>query len=331
MLSVGRRPIDKTDMPKVDIWERLSPQSRVAVIQGRALDAAFRTQTTDPMAVTRERYRHERMYWNSPQVELARVRDLALDTAWGRLCVRLYAPSDEAKLPVLLYSHGGGYIVGDLDTHDGICRALARRSGWAVLAVDYTLAPERQFPVQHDQVFAVLQHVARQGDDWGLDRGRIVLGGDSAGAHLSLGAALQARAKAGPAVSGLLLYYGGYGLRDSVSSRLYGWSDLDGMDGPDTARYRSYFMPDARDCDHPRYNLLAADLTGLPPAFIGAVAFDPLRDDSIALAELMQERGVAHRLVVYQGVLHAFLHFAPIEPVAVQAIDDGAAFLRSIL
>jgi len=240
------------------------------------------------------------------------VRDMAADTPYGTVPVRLYRPEpDGHALPVLLFAHGGGFMLGNPDTHDRICRLLARNSGWAVLAIDYTLAPEKKFPLQPDQVFAVLQHVAGQGGAWGLDTRRIALGGDSAGAHLCLMAALDARAAGGPVVCGQVLYYGAYGLKDSASRRLYGWADLDGLGDDDSAQYRDAYTATAQDREHPRNNLLKSDMAGLPPAFIAAVAYDPLRDDSLVLAEFFKERGVPHQLEIYEGVLHGFLHCSP--------------------
>ena len=317
-------------MPKVDIRSCLSAGSLQALQLSRQQYASFKSASSVPLTVMREGYNHERAYWNSFQVALPAVRDLALDTAHGHVPLRLYRPDMGSPIPVLLYAHGGGYIVGNLDTHDRICRLLAKHSGWAVLAIDYTLAPEKQFPVQPDQVLAVVQHVAAQGAQWGLDTTRIALGGDSAGAHLALGAALDARAAGAPQVCGQLLYYGGFGLKDSASRRLYGWADLDGLGDEDTAMYRDAYMPNSQDRDHPRSNLLKSDMAGLPPTFIGAVAYDPLRDDSLVLAEFCKERGVRHELKVYEGVLHAFLHYSAVEPLALQAIADGAAFLNTL-
>ena len=318
-------------MPKVDIRSRLTPESLAAVAKSAELYAGFKAVSDVPLAAMREGYLHERRYWNAFKADVRAVRGLSLDTAFGQVPLRLYTPVEGAALPVLLYAHGGGYILGNLDTHDRICRLLARHSGWAVLAIDYTLAPEQKFPVQPDQVFAVLRHVAAHGQAWGLDSSRIALGGDSAGAHLSLCAALDARAANGPSVCGQLLYYGGYGLKDSASRRLYGWADLDGLGDEETAAYRNHYLGRREDADHPRNNLLRADMAGLPPTFIGAVAYDPLRDDSLLLAVFMKERGVAHQLKVYEGVLHGFLHYSAIEPRAMQAIQDGAAFLRGLV
>lgn len=317
-------------MPKIDIRSRLRPETLRALELSRQQYASFTATSPEPLQAMREGYTHERAFWNSFPVDLPAVRDLRLDTPHGAVPLRLYQPALAAPLPVLLFSHGGGYMLGNLDTHDRICRLLAQRSGWAVLAIDYALAPEKKFPVQPDQVLAVLQHVAAHGAAWGLDPRRIAVGGDSAGAHLSLGATLDARGSGAASVCGQLLYYGGYGLQDSASRRLYGWADLDGLGDEDAALYRDAYTATPEDRLHPRNNQLRADMAGLPPTFVAAVAYDPLRDDSLALAAFLQERGVRHRLETYEGVLHGFLHYSAVEPMAMRAIEDGAAFLQTL-
>ena len=317
-------------MPKVDIWSRLTRESQQAVVKSRELYAAFESQSQDPLTADRESYSYERAHWNSLKVELPSVRDLSIDTPAGSVPVRLYKPQVDKVLPVLVYVHGGGYVLGNLDTHDRICRLLAIESGWAVLAVDYALAPEKQFPTQPDQIFAVLRHLAANGAELGVNGGRMAIGGDSAGAHFSLAATLDARTSGGPPICAQLLYYGAFGLIDSASRRLYGWADLDGLDEEESSTYLDHYVPNPKDRNHPRVNLLRSDMAGLPPTFIGAVAYDPLRDDSLVLAELLKERGVPHQLVVYEGVLHGFVHYSALEPKAMQAIKDGAMFLKQL-
>ena len=202
-----------------------------------------------------------------------------------------------------------------------------------MLAIDYALAPENKFPTQCDQMLGVWRHVAAHAASLGVDAARIAVGGDSAGARLSLALALDARVAGSdehPAICAQLLYYGGYGLKDSMSRRLYGWADLDGLGDDDTATLRSLYLARPEDADHLRNDLLKADMAGLPATFIGACTYDPLRDDSLALAALLQERGVRHELKQYSGVLHACLHYSALEPIAMQAIEDGAAFLRGL-
>lgn len=314
-------------MPKVDIWSRLTPQSQRVVEISRAQYAQFTTQSTDPLQVAREGYLHERRYWNGFSVDMAEVGNLEWQTTHGPVPLRLYRPGPARDLPLLVYSHGGGYMLGNLDTHDRICRLLALKSGWAVLAVDYALAPERKFPVQQEQVLQVVQQVPTHADALGVNGQRVALGGDSAGARLSLAATLDARGQAGPDIVALLLYYGGYGLRDSVSRRLYGWSDLDGLGDEDMLAYNHHYFANEADCDGQRNNLLSKSLANMPAMFIGGVSYDPLRDDSIVLAEYLKEASVPHQLRLYEGVLHSFLHYSAVEPIAMQAIEEGAAFL----
>lgn len=315
-------------MHKLDVWPLLTDGQRQAVLKSRELYAQFQTTETDPIAKMRAAYNFERRFWNSFPVELHAIEDLRLATPDGELSLRLYRPSDKKNLPVLIYAHGGGMILGDLDTHDRVQRLLAKNSGWAVLAIDYSLAPEVKFPTQLHQILHVVNHVAQRGGDWGLDRSRIALGGDSAGAHFMLATALAARDAKGPELSALLLFYGAYGLKDSRAKRLYGWADLDGLTDAEVAFYRACYLRDPQDSKDPRYDLLQQNMTGLPPCYVLGVEFDPLYDDSVALVEMLQIAGVAHHFASYAGVLHSFLHYSAVEPKAHQALEESAAFLN---
>jgi acetyl esterase len=158
-------------MPKVDIWSRLTPQSRAAVEKSREQYAVFETGSTDALAVMREGYNHERRYWNSVRVDLPSVQDSTLNAPGGPIALRLYKPSTDGLLPVLVYAHGGGFMLGNLDTHDRICRLLAQRSGWAVLAIDYTLGAGEAVPgAAGPGASALLQHVAATAPPWAWTR-----------------------------------------------------------------------------------------------------------------------------------------------------------------
>jgi acetyl esterase len=311
-----------------DIEARLDPEMRAAVAESaRALGGA--EVDWQDLAAARRTYLTERGYWNADRPELAAVQNDTLSGPHGPIPIRLYRPSESGMLPVLVYLHGGGYVLGSLDTHDRVMRLLALKSGAAVLGVDYRLAPEHRFPAQLDETAAVLDWIDAHGASLALDRRRVALGGDSAGAHLALGAALQ-RKSAGPALKALLLYYGAFGLADSASRRRFGVA-ASGLSRADLAYYDASYLGGPAPMGDPRYDCLAGELAGLPPAYILACELDPLLDDSLALAALLGDAGVAHRLVRCDGVLHGFLHYSRLVPKAMRALDEGAAALETWL
>jgi acetyl esterase len=313
-------------MRKVDVWPLLTAESRAAALKSQELYAALGELPSHPVAAARAGYVQERRFWNAFPAEVARVEELSHDTGHGTVRLRFYHPAPGKALPVILYLHGGGYILGNLDTHDRVQRLHARESGWALLAIDYTLAPEARFPTQVLQAASVARSLATLLAGRDVDTARFAFAGDSAGANLSCATTFELAATGGPRPEALLLYYGGYGLKDSPSRRLYG-NQWDGLEEKELGFYRSTYLADEAQAGDPRYDILRGDLALLPRSFVLACALDPLHDDSVALARGLALAGVAHELTVYEGVLHSFLHYSGLEPRALRAIREGAAFL----
>jgi acetyl esterase len=311
---------------KLDAIARLDPQMAEALAKSDALRAELSLLPVGDIAARRAVYAHERAFWNAVPVELASVENSVVEAAGLSTPLRLYRPPDAAPGAALVYLHGGGFVVGSLDTHDRIMRLLARGAGVAVVGVDYALAPETRFPRQIEQIAALLPQLER----FGFRQERLALGGDSAGAHLALAVSLARTAQALPAPLALLLYYGSFGLRDSASRRFYDGS-WDGLGEQELAFYRECYLRGPEDARDPRYDLLSADLSGVPPALIVAAALDPLLDDSRALAAMLEELGTPVELRVHDGVLHGFLHLSRMVDAAMHAIEDGARSLRARL
>ena len=318
-------------MIKVDVRRRLDPEMAAAVEESRRLYAELAAVrgpvAADDLPGQRAAYNHERAFWNAIKPELASVEALEVRGRGGPVPCRLYRPSAQRPLPATLYFHGGGWVLGNLDTHDRIMRLLARKSGAIVLGVDYRLAPEHKFPAAYEDALAVLGHLAREGSALGIDAARLAVAGDSAGANIALASCLSLDPAARRAIRLQLLYYGAFGLTDSASMRAFG-SEIDGLSKADIDRFRAYLLRGPADLADIRHDCLSGDLRGLPPAFIAASALDPLLDDSRALAALLGEAGVAHELVIYDGVLHGFLHLSRMVTKAMQALDAGAGALR---
>jgi acetyl esterase/lipase len=312
----------------MDVRGRLDPEMLAAMAESERLYGGENVDWQN-LALARELYDRERRFWNREGPALAEVRDFAIPGPYGAIPLRLYRPGTEEVLPALVFLHGGGYVLGNLDTHDRIMRILAARSGAAVLGVDYRLAPEHKFPTQLDEIAATLDWLMSNGKSAGVDATRLALGGDSAGAHLALGSAIAFKGEA-PRIKAMLLYYGSFGLTDSMSMRVCA-NDLDGVKPSDLAFYRNAYMRGPRDREDPRLDCLSANLAGLPPAYILALELDTLRDDSLALAELLGRAGVPCRLTRHDGVLHGYLHYSRAIPKAMQVLEEGAAALRDWL
>ena len=322
-------------MIKVDTVPRLDPEMAAALNQTRRLDMDLIAKRGGPIAPgdlagQRAAYDHERAFWNEIKPALAAVEAVEIPRPGGSIPCRLYRRNTGGKLPALVYLHGGGWVLGSLDTHDRIMRLLAEKSGAAVLGVDYRLAPEHKFPAAYDDALAALRHLLREGAGLGIDPTRLAVGGDSAGANLSLATCLQLDASERRAVKLQLLYYGTFGLADSASRRAFG-NETDGLTKAGLDYFRDCLLRSPADAEDMRYDCLSGDLRGLPPAFIVATDVDPLLDDSRALAQLLEVAGVTHELIVYEGVLHGFLHLSRMVSKSMQALDAGAAALRKAL
>ncbi len=262
-----------------------------------------------------------------PRAPLGRVQDLTVPAADGTpLPARLYAPSRD-RLPVLLYLHGGGFVIGGLDTHDSLCRQLALRSGGAVLALDYRLAPEHRFPTAVDDTWAALHWLAGPGAAaLGLDGSRLAVGGDSAGGTLAAVAALHARDVGLPLALQLLITPGTTAHQDTPSHRLFANGFL-----LDTANV-SWFFDHYIDVHHRRdwrfAPLLADDLDGAAPACVVLAECDPLVDEGIAYADRLRVAGVPVALELARGLTHDFIKMGRALKEAAQAQQAAADALR---
>jgi acetyl esterase len=232
---------------------------------------------------------------------------------------RAYTPRDarEGPLPLVAWLHGGGWVTGDLDSHDATCRSLANTSGCKVIAIDYRLAPEHKFPAGLDDCHAAIAWLAAHADENGIDPRRIAVAGDSAGGNLAAAVALMARDR-GPAIAfQLLVYPVTHHAFDTPSYREYGNGYLLTEEG---MRWNwNHYLPDAAAGLDPLASpLLAADLRGLPPALVVVAECDPLCDESEAYARRLADAGVPVECRRYDGMLHAFFTLG-------QVFDDGKA------
>ncbi|ODV05957.1 MAG: alpha/beta hydrolase [Rubrivivax sp. SCN 70-15] len=240
-----------------------------------------------------------------PRAPLARVEDFAIPAADGApLRARLYAPSHE-RLPLLLYLHGGGFVIGSLETHDSLCRQFALRSGGAVVALAYRLAPEHRFPTAVDDTWAAIRWLAEHAGTLGLDGGRIALGGDSAGGTLAAVGALLARDQGLTLTLQLLVTPGTAARADSDSQRRYGQGYL--LDRSAIEWFFGQYVAEAEREDWRFAPLLAPDVDGVAPACMILAECDPLVDEGLAYADRLRAAGVAVELDLFRGVTHDFI------------------------
>jgi acetyl esterase len=265
-----------------------------------------------------------------PRPRMARVEQLEIPGPAGRIPARLFVPPSTAAgpLPLLVYYHGGGWVIGDLETHDAPCRFLAAHSGAQVLAVDYRLAPEHPFPAAFEDACAAYAWATGYPDDPPLAVDRVAVGGDSAGANLAAAVCLQARNGGMPAPAMQLLIYPIAECSRQLPSRdLFREGFL--LTRRDMDYFEDRYLPAGTDRSDPRVSVLQAeDLSGLPPAYLATAGFDPLRDEGEAYAECLREAGVPVALRRHSGLVHTFANLTAICPSARQAMLEAAGALR---
>jgi acetyl esterase len=279
-------------------------------------------------------YRERRTFTQPDPPEVAAVRDLEARGPAGPIPLRSYRPAGSRAddvLPVLVYYHGGGWVIGDLDTHDVLCRQLCNLSGCAVVAVDYRLAPEHRFPAALDDALAATRWVRSQAGALKIDASRLAVGGDSAGGNLAASVALAAR-DAGdlPIAFQLLIYPATDQRRGWPSHTANGQGYLLTKDSMDY--YHDHYLPDpAQDQDWRASPLLADSHAKLPPAFVLTSGYDPLRDEGLQYAHALSAAGNRATLVNFERQIHGFITMGRVIDEANVAVQLCASQLKHAL
>ncbi|MDQ2635387.1 MAG: alpha/beta hydrolase [Actinomycetota bacterium] len=263
-----------------------------------------------------------------------RSEDRAVDGPTGPIPIRVYWPpeADGTDVPVVVFLHGGGWSVGDLDTYDGTARMHAVGAGAVVVSVDYRLAPEHPYPAAVDDAWAVTRWVGRHAAELGADAGRIAVAGDSAGGNLAAVVSQLARDAGGPAIAYQLLWYPSTTFDTTLPSFTEN-ADAPVLNLSACNGYTRWYIGDL-DMSDPPATLVparAGDLSGLPPAYIAVAGHDPLRDDGVRYAELLTAAGVPVELHNAETLVHGYLGYAGVVPAATEAMDRGVAALRKVL
>src|SRR4051794_29446798 len=310
--------------------QRLEPEIQLQLAMLERQGAPPMESLTPPDA--RAETRRSAAVAGGPALPVASVRDLTVDGATGPLRARHYAPDEPGgPHPLLVLYHGGGFVIGDLDTHDSPCRFLCRHAGVHVLAVDYRLAPEHKFPAAVEDGRAAFAWAAAHAAELGADPARVAVGGDSAGGNLAAVTSWLAAHDGGPAPAfQLLIYPATDASRDYRSNELFreGFfltqSEMDWF-------IESYERSEADRTDPRLSPLLADDLHGLPPALVVTAGFDPLRDEGEAYAAALREAGNVVAVRRFEGLIHGFANATGVSRVSRDAVVELAGATRALL
>jgi acetyl esterase len=294
-----------------------------------AVAAAVPPIATPTPAARRARMEQIARRFPFPADQVAR-RDHSLNVPGREIFMRIYRPRS-GRLPAILYLHGGGWVAGSVSTHDGICAALAKDADAVVVSVQYRLAPEDPFPAPNDDAYAALQWLRDSAGHLDIDASRIALAGDSAGAHIALGAAIEARDRGGPHIALQVLFYPVVAPNFETPSYLEHAGST--LTRADMIEYWDHYLPaDRTQVDH-RALPLRAPLHGLPATYVVVAGLDPLHDEGVTLVEELRRQGVAAMLVDEPTLVHGFLRASPFvrrarEALVATALAAGQALRR---
>jgi acetyl esterase len=305
--------------------ERLHPEAR-ALLEMMDAQGAPPLDTQDPVEARNARLEPMKLLGGQPD-EIGRVENLFAPGPTGDIPLRLYANDHGGLRPALVFFHGGGFVFGNLDTHDAVCRALAKESGAVVVAVDYRLAPEHKFPAAVDDSYAATVWIAANAERLGIDAQRIAVGGDSAGGNLATVVAMRCRDAGGPTLAAQVLLYPVTDVStfDTGSHRELGEGYF--LTRASMEWFTGHYLASTDHKRHPEASpLLAPNLSGLPPALVITAEFDPLRDEGEAYAKRLQQAGVPVTVTRYPGMIHGFVSMRGVLSGGRQAIREAAQF-----
>jgi len=310
----------------------LDPQ--IAVILKFLADAGAPSMSSSTVEHARAGFRAGTVGVRNPET-LAQVRsveDITVPGGDGPRAARIYRPDVDGPVPTMVFFHGGGYVIGDIETHDDQARLICRDGAMVVVSVDYRLAPEHKFPAGHEDCLAATRWAAANIDDLGGDATRLVVGGDSAGGNMAATVALACRAE-GPALAAQFLIYPGIDFTEDADypSRT---ENAEGyfLTADDGLWFRDQYLPAGVDVADPRLSPIRADdLSGAAPAIIGVAEFDPLRDEGLAYGKALADAGVEVVVRRYDGLIHGFFGFTQYSAAAAEATADMINLLRELL
>jgi len=269
---------------------------------------------------------------NAQTVAIGKTEDIKTEGGDRSVPLRVYTPvaAGSDALPAIVYYHGGGFVIGDLDCYDSLCRTLANESGCRVISVDYRLAPEHPFPAAVEDSFAALKWVEANASDLAIDPNRLAVAGDSAGGNLAAVMCLLAADAKAPQLAFQLLIYPSIKLSRELTSRHFGSGYR--LDDRAIQWFYSHYMPEGADPADVRLSPIAMrSASGLPPAYIVTAGFDPLREEGIEYAEKLKAAGIQVALVDYPTMIHGFFSMQGWIPLSSEAIAAAAKAVKEAM
>jgi acetyl esterase len=309
----------------------LDPQAK-ALLDQAALSTLPKIWEMTP-GQARDMYEMSAKMLDAQDVPIGRVEDRTIPGPGGALPIRVYTPvaAPAGPLPCLVFFHGGGFVIGSLNTHDAPCRQLANGALARVIAVDYRLAPEHPFPAAVEDAVAAVRHIARNAAEFDIDPTRIAVGGDSAGGNLSAVAAQALKGDANARIAFQLLIYPGLNSSLPTPSR-QALTEGIMLDAKVIEWFGRQYVPEGTDPNDLRLSPgLAKDLAGLPPAHVITAGYDPLKDEGRHYAEALSAAGVKASHVCYEGAIHGFVNMSAAIALGRTALADCAAVLKTAL
>jgi acetyl esterase len=285
-----------------------------------------------PAAVARQSFSGLMQLTGPKDVAVGKVENFTIPAPGGPIRARSYAPvAAVGPLPSLIYFHGGGFVVGSLESHDGLCRLFSAEGGFKVIAVDYRLAPEHPWPAAVDDAWAATQWIEENAASLGVDAGRVAVGGDSAGGMLAAIVTQLARDKGGLKIAYQLLLFPNTqmgGETSSMSEFAVGYF----LERRAIEYFMSLYLPSGTDRNSPRVSpLRAKNFSGLPPAYVMLGGYDPLHDEGLAYADKLRAAGGKVTVADYADMVHGFIYLQTVLPQAREAVAEAAKAVKKAL
>ena len=309
----------------------LDPEIQALLAAMASLNAPPLSQGTPDVARAGFRFMTVDMRQPEHVIPVKETEDIRIPTSHGDIAARIYRPEHDTPLPTVVFAHGGGFVIGDIETHDNQARAVCRGADAVVVSIDYRLAPEAPWPAAVHDTYDAVRWAADNIDSLGGDVSRLAVAGDSAGGNIAAVVAQLCRDNE-PQLSAQLLIYPAVDFDPEAPYQ----SRVENAEGyfltaDDMEWFRGHYIGHAPDHDDPKMSPLKGALEGLPPAVVATAEFDPLRDEGNAYAEALRAAGVEVDAKCYDGMVHGFFDMGVMSKGALAATEDAIARFRSLL